>query len=383
MAALSDKLSSLTFVPLPQSPARAGFLQDYAGTTAPENWYLLDKDADTTIVDCETLYPNLWANANVNWRSGSDLVIPVSSGMYSSLKTWVPTITGNGSGLSASTLEYATYKFNNNSMVVNCAVTSVTVPDASITEIYVSIPTGFTIPTTAKRAVNAAWAKDDAVYDVAYVQTNGASQTDKIMVRPSQGNWSNTSAFKFQLEFPLDATNNLGHSTIIKLYDDASNIAMSLKDATASLTGAVRLSSDFAASASDYGFVKKDISRLDTYNLTLGSNVTSTSDSLGSIRTSHTVSASDAGLLRVTLYSNMQGGKGEFTVYKNAASVQLIDGGVAYDGNSYSSVRSYTGEFIEGDIIELYFFRNSVGGTSTGYAGSGIMVETITNHYIG
>jgi hypothetical protein len=43
---------------------------------------------------------------------------------------------------------------------------------------------------------------------------------------------------------------------MIKVYDDASNISMSLADATATKTGAVRLDSSFAAGDGVYGLVQ-------------------------------------------------------------------------------------------------------------------------------
>jgi hypothetical protein len=253
MANLSDKLGSLTFTPKSQSPASAGFIQAYAGTTAPQGWYLLDRADDTTIVDCETLYPELWDLANTNWRSGSDLVIPVSVYGESALKAYVPTVTGNNTGLSSYTLEYANWKANGRKMLVNCAVSSIVVTDASVTVIRMTLPSGITLPSPSNASVNALYTDDSGIYDAGYVECNGAVDNNEILIRPASGNWSNPSAFKFQLEFEIEGGDF--PESIIKLYTDASNIAMSIADATASSTGAVRLSSDFAATSSQYGLV--------------------------------------------------------------------------------------------------------------------------------
>lgn len=55
---LSDKNNSITVVPTPQSPAKAGFLQPYAGATTPPGWMMCDGSV-LEQADYEDLYNNI------------------------------------------------------------------------------------------------------------------------------------------------------------------------------------------------------------------------------------------------------------------------------------------------------------------------------------
>lgn len=54
------------------SSVPSGFLGSTFSSIEPYGW----KFDNQTVVDCETLFPSLWANTPSDWRSGSDLVIP-------------------------------------------------------------------------------------------------------------------------------------------------------------------------------------------------------------------------------------------------------------------------------------------------------------------
>lgn len=54
----------------------SGWGTDSSGNVVDRNRLLLSRLSSTTLVNAENLYPDLWARANVNWRSGSDLIIP-------------------------------------------------------------------------------------------------------------------------------------------------------------------------------------------------------------------------------------------------------------------------------------------------------------------
>lgn len=50
-----------------------GVALPWIGDAAPLNWLLM---YGQTLINCETLYPRLWANASSTWKSGSNLIIP-------------------------------------------------------------------------------------------------------------------------------------------------------------------------------------------------------------------------------------------------------------------------------------------------------------------
>lgn len=58
----------------------AGLIADYVGTTAPPGWDLIQGN---TIVNAQTLRPDLWAAAPVAWRSGANIIMPDHRGRVS------------------------------------------------------------------------------------------------------------------------------------------------------------------------------------------------------------------------------------------------------------------------------------------------------------
>lgn len=71
-----------------------GTILDYSGSVAPSNFLLIN---GSTIINGQTLYPDLWAVIPASWKSGSNIVLPDGRG-----RTTVGA--GTGSGLTARTL---------------------------------------------------------------------------------------------------------------------------------------------------------------------------------------------------------------------------------------------------------------------------------------
>jgi len=92
MGNLSDKMGSLQYIPTPQSPDSAGFIQAFAGSAAPSGWALCDgavlEQAD---------YPDLYGVLGSTWDAfvhpvdgspvvgGSQFAIPNLKGLYLSM----------------------------------------------------------------------------------------------------------------------------------------------------------------------------------------------------------------------------------------------------------------------------------------------------------
>jgi microcystin-dependent protein len=57
-----------------------GTIVDYVGTAAPQNWLLLD---GSTVINGQTLYPDLWAVLPTGMKSGSNIVLPDTRGRVS------------------------------------------------------------------------------------------------------------------------------------------------------------------------------------------------------------------------------------------------------------------------------------------------------------
>lgn len=251
---LSDKNAEVQQVPEPQSPAAAGFIQAFSGNVAPQGWLLLNPAADTTITDAENQYPDLWANTNPAWRSGSDLIIPASVHSEGNWQGYSPTILGNGSGLNSFNVQYSRYKANANTMVITGLIEDISVPDASVTVISWSLPTGFSMPTGARNTVPT-WAFDEPDYVCGWGDANGAVNTQALNFRPASGNWSNTSDFRFTIEFEIN--DNDRATSIIKLYDDKASVAVSDVTATETMEGNIALNSNFFPTLSVPGLMER------------------------------------------------------------------------------------------------------------------------------
>lgn len=91
---------------------------DNTGNKVRRGQLALSTSASTTITGCETEYPQLWANAPVAWRSGSDLVVPVM-GVKSGQSQWIDytkTIDSASNSLGNGTVEFLNYRINGSSI---------------------------------------------------------------------------------------------------------------------------------------------------------------------------------------------------------------------------------------------------------------------------
>ena len=122
---LQDKPSLVT-VPFRQVVTKAGEItstvQDTSTWTPLENglnikdgYLALSTSASTTVTNCETLYPQLWANAPTAWRSGSDLIIPAQG--VPNTTDWIDYTNANyGGDFGNSTWNYLKYKKTGNTI---------------------------------------------------------------------------------------------------------------------------------------------------------------------------------------------------------------------------------------------------------------------------
>ena len=270
MGNLSDKLSSLTFVPKAQSPARAGFLQVQTNSTTPEGWAAISSTIETTIVGADVLYPDLWANSS-DFQSGSDLIFPPYGGISTDWVEFTPDFvnagTYNYSGNSPSEQTRFYWRRNHSSLEIVSEGTAWARDDnnGNATDVILNFPiAGITSRGNKYHRVGGTEGTTGNInFNMGFYLEDGGSVIDFVTTTANNMQWQEIGwqAGEVQgpnLDIKIQITEWLTEEyyPIVKLYDDASNISMSIKDATASLTGAVRLSSDFAATTAQYGFLK-------------------------------------------------------------------------------------------------------------------------------
>lgn len=257
MSNLSDKLGGLTFTPRPQSPLKAGAIFDVASddVTAWEqqNWFKCD-GSEYAEADYAQLFSVLGTKYNTGGETASHFRVPngpyktdtITSLSYSATPAgWVDNgsygfcycdtkgqwwfsfaISAGTSGGTNRALTFSGITWKKNLIGIS---------------VYLSSIAG-SAQLTSSSDITVFSASSNSDFRVSGNVPINAKPTDAFV-----GADSRFSTFDEALEY----------QPMIKVYDDASNISMSIADATESLTGAVRLSSDFAAGDGVYGFVQK------------------------------------------------------------------------------------------------------------------------------
>jgi len=273
MANLSDKLGSLQFIPRPQSPYKAGAIVQVASNdvTAWEQagWFKCD-GSEYAEADYAQLFAVLGSKYNTGGETASHFRVPngprrtveVDLSFSSTPAGWSLT---KGKGFVYQTVlgEYR-LAFN-----IVASVTDAT-GNAQVTVDGVDF---FDFQTVNYLPDDNTGTGRAYVNNSNIVVGRGTSSAGFTVSGDVLLNSKPTDAFVGADSRFSTFDEALESIPMIKVYDDASNIAISLADATASLTGAVRLSSDFAATSSQYGLVLADKSQ----EKTLGGSVAGTS----------------------------------------------------------------------------------------------------------
>lgn len=267
---LSDLNSSLEFVPQPLSAAKAGFIQSYSGTTAPDGWALLSSSAATTITNAQTLYPDLWANSNPAFQSGSDLVFPPQGGGVPSPVIFdTPLISdwNNATGLTLNAISSLRHQIVGDELRILASYyfSGTGTSGSSLEFNFGSLLSGLTINLTGDKFFSASgsYKVGDTGGTLTPYWIGGTNRLQFYQdgtgtlrgTGVSSGTAGEVVAIGFEISVPILEWQDQPVA-VVKLYNDASNISMSIADATATKTGAVRLNSGFAAGDGVYGLVQ-------------------------------------------------------------------------------------------------------------------------------
>jgi hypothetical protein len=339
MANLSDKLSSLQFTPKPQSPAFAGAVVNVplaqVSKYQEKNYFLCDGSEYS-----ETTYDQLFAACGTQYNTGGETAgfFRVPNGPRKT-NTLTPSFSSTPSGWST-TSRSAYYEQDSLGIwwaVIHFAGTcSVLTADGQTITVDGVTFTGTNIGASIEGSPG---------QDTMAVTASGSILTLKAVSGQQMNGWSGSVRAELASK-PTDAAVSadsrfstfdeaLQFQPMIKVYDDASNISMSLADATATKTGAIRLDSSFAAGDGVYGVVQADRTQKKILSGTVSSN----------------------GVIADLTYDQLVVGK----------RYQIL---AMFDA-SYSS---------SGDSIEVEAFENSirVGGAITRYdSSSGTHIETL------
>jgi microcystin-dependent protein len=258
MPNLSDKLSSLQFTPKPQSPAFAGAVVNVplaqVSKYQEKNYFLCDGSEYS-----ETTYDQLFAACGTQYNTGGETAgfFRVPNGPRRTAEVDLALSGDPTSVLSAKGYYYQDYlgdhrlKFNVHIGTASQQSRSFSI-DGTVWNIQQAVAVGL------NSTVNFGDGFTNSTGNTIQLSSNGARSSWRVWgdivltAIPTDafvGADSRFSTFDEALQF----------QPMIKVYDDASNISMSLADATATKTGAVRLSSDFAATANQYGFVTHEV----------------------------------------------------------------------------------------------------------------------------
>ena len=252
---LSDLNNSIEFVPKQLSPFLAGMTinaaTDDVSTYTAKNWLECDGSAIS-----RTTYAELFANIGTKFGVGDgSTTFNLPNGPRSTFDIDLD-VSGTNNWVTTRAIGNA-YQSANGVWKVKALIRGATDSTGTLTLTLA----GVTFPSVNQAvtvAVNTTANPADAL-------TNPSTNTIKVECATARTAWF----IEFDVEVtgkPTDAfvaastfstfDEALESIPMIKAYNDSSNISMSLADATATKTGAVRLSSDFAAGDGVYGFVQ-------------------------------------------------------------------------------------------------------------------------------
>jgi len=259
MGNLSDKLGSLQFTPKSQAPLRAGTVIQAAtnDVTAYEQAGWIKCDGSEY---AEADYPDLFSVVGSKYNTGGETAghFRVPNGPYRTVEMDLEitggTATNQAKGISYSDALGIWYI----QFVANGSMASSTSVTLNVTGLNFNGTQGLT-------GVSGGTGESGRYF------TSGGTNTINVDFPVNGTNWWFNGPVRLNSK-PLDTIVTLDSrfSTfdealesipMIKPYHDQSNISMSIADATATKTGAVRLSSDFAAGVSAWGLNKTCVAR--------------------------------------------------------------------------------------------------------------------------
>jgi hypothetical protein len=261
MANLSDKLSSLQFTPKPQSPAFAGAVVNVplaqVSKYQEKNYFLCDGSEYS-----ETTYDQLFAACGTQYNTGGETAgfFRVPNGPRRTVEVELGSIpeftsvTDISKAVVTQTVDGVWYF---EPIITGSTIASTTALALSFASFGISIDFSSDGRQLISGGNNASESNNGIITSATAMQltgnnagTNwGLSGRLRLSGKPTDafvGADSRFSTFDEALQF----------QPMIKVYDDASNISMSLADATATKTGAIRLDSSFAAGDGVYGLVQ-------------------------------------------------------------------------------------------------------------------------------
>ena len=258
----------------PQSVSKAGEINNtvedtsgwstIGGNQVDRGRLALSTSAATTVTGADTAYPNLWANAPVSWRSGSNLVIPAQGvpevKEYIDISVFDNQPYNNGSDITAFGLTRMSgirqgniytlgflVSYNSN-IIVNEGFESVSVP-------FADIP--FLAGKTVTDARGSFWDnRNSSSHGGGYLRLNGANLTFDIV-----GDFSVLTNRSGHGTLVIQTDEALSDSTpFITLYDNVAANALGLPEASASQSGTVTTGTQtFAGDKTFEGFSKSKV----------------------------------------------------------------------------------------------------------------------------
>lgn len=256
---LSDLNNNLTFVPFPQSAARAGTLANAATNTltawTDNNWLECDGSAVS-----RSTYADLFANIGTKYGIGDgSTTFNLPDGPWQTFQLDL-NVTGTNSW-STTRAKGFIKKFSDGTLRL---IGNIRGSTAATTSVTVTV-TGVTFPGVDQAGTVSTNTVGTALAAHALASTSGNFKLE-------QGSSRSAWWFSFDVEItaiPADTfvasdsrfttfIESIESIPVIKAYNDSSNISMSLADATATRTGAVRLNADFEGTGDSFGFVKKN-----------------------------------------------------------------------------------------------------------------------------
>jgi hypothetical protein len=377
MARLSDKLNSLQFTPKPQSPAFAGAVVNVplaqVSKYQEKNYFLCDGSEYS-----ETTYDQLFAACGTQYNTGGETAgfFRVPNGPRET--QWVlDTITHDGGSEAASPMSRVRARQEvSGDWVLDIQFTvELTATDNSL---VATIP-GVTFDSRTYGA--------DYVYAFSGGTANAGNNIDVICdssntVRMRINTAMTRQGFNGTIPLASKPTDSfvtgdsrfstfdeaLQFQPMIKVYDDASNISMSLADATATKTGAIRLDSGFAAGDGVYGLL--------TANKTQRKNLTSDFGSSTGVMTDLTFNNLVIGKLYYVVFNplyvfGVADASTTLTIKNGVTNIGIMRFGSSTSGATFAN--SYVTDSFIANATDITF---TVGSSNGSYHGDNSINET-------
>jgi hypothetical protein len=248
----------------PQSVSKAGEINStvedtsgwstIGGNQVDRGRLALSTSAATTVIGADTAYPNLWANAPVSWRSGSDLVIP-AQGVGASDEQPAFTISLGGTpGTTVIDNSFVTVRRRGNKLFLRgySVITAPAYPPVGGSgAIFIALSEtirrdgGNSVTIWSESATGEGWVNEQS----AMLWTGGGSGTaSELRIFSSDGlanssfDYSDlTSTFRlyWDSEFEVPAWDSLLPTPFITLYNNVAANALGLPEASASQIGGI------------------------------------------------------------------------------------------------------------------------------------------------